>query len=203
MIAHKIRTLTNAVDQVKGGDGIFMGNYQIDTDKTINAYLIGESKVTQTFATALEEAYKSIDRFHNSLSSPRFMDTELMIASDNLFADEDLSPEELDEIYKRLTPTTDEYKNQVIVHPILIMYDSARVTSCENSAIDNKHLEELLFLKLFDKPSYHKKISDKLEEFSELKKFYLDFFIVPHNSIKVFRNYMYYAIHGVEYSNSK
>lgn len=27
MIAHKLKSLTNVIDQIKGGDGVFLGNY--------------------------------------------------------------------------------------------------------------------------------------------------------------------------------
>ncbi|MGJ1286348.1 Hachiman antiphage defense system protein HamA [Sphingobacterium spiritivorum] len=81
MVAHKIKSLSNNSDQIKGGDGVFIGNYNIDgTDHP--AYLIGESKVTAKFSDALREALISIDRFHNASSASFFLDNELIVAKE-------------------------------------------------------------------------------------------------------------------------
>lgn len=201
MVGHKIKSLSNPKDQVKGGDGIFMGNYEVEKGKFKPALLIGESKIMQGTSDAIYDAFDSINRFHKSSTQKGVNDMELIVAHNNLFIDN--SDVDYDEIYELLSPNTDKYKSQVLVHPILIMHNSQKINTIEEKATDNEDIERRIKEWMIkEKVQYLKKINDKLKSFPDVKKVYLEFFFFPFNDIKKFRDGMYYKIHGVEYPYS-
>lgn len=198
MVAHKIRTLTNFKDQIKGGDGIFLGNYIIPDGREEAAYLIGESKVTAQYSVAIDESLGSINRFNDVKNSPEFLSNELVIAKDNLLVEDTL---DIDEIYDCLTPTTDKFRNQILVHPILLMYNDATIKKVESQSATRADLEDNIKKSIEDKQlDLVTLINQKLQDYPLVKNVYLDFFLIPYNDIDAFRNAMYYQIHGVTYS---
>lgn len=195
MVAHKIVNLTNFKDQVKGGDGVFLGNYSIADTNTQPALFIGESKVQQGFSDAINEAFDSINRFHSIEVKAEFNNTEFIVARDTLIIDDDY-----EEMYNRLTPGTTEYKNQILVHPILIMFNTNKINSFETKSTSAAELENLIKdYMLKEMVNFKIKISEKLELYKEVKKVFIDVFIFPFNNIDNFRNGMYYNIHGVSF----
>lgn len=195
MVAHKIINLTNFKDQVKGGDGIFLGNYEVDNNTSYPALFIGESKIMQGFSDAVNDALDSLDRFHSPDVQAEFNRTEFVVARDTLMIDSDY-----EELYNRLTPGTEEYRNQVMVHPILIMFNTAHIESFESKALVPAQLDTLIKdYMLKELASFKTKIKDKLQLSSEVKNVFVDFFIFPFKDIDIFRNGMYYHIHGVSY----
>lgn len=196
MVAHKIRTLSNFKDQVKGGDGIFLGNYLINGNEE-KAYLIGESKIMGDYNSAISDALLSIDRFHDPSTAAEFYNTELIIAKDNLIIGDSV---DLDELYDRLTPTTAEFREQNLIHPILLMYNSKNINEFEVKANNNQELESFIkdeFIKRKD--TVKRSILKKVQTYPNIKKVYLDFFLLPFNDVDSFRNAMYYEIHGVPF----
>jgi hypothetical protein len=197
MIAHKIRALTNVVDQVKGGDGIFLGNYDINGSPH-PAYLIGESKVTATFANALNEALLSINRFYEGAEASIFRDHELIVAKESLRSVD----VDLDELYDRLTPTTELFRQQIVVHPILLMYKLKDFTKlCQDSTTTEELQTGIEKLFIGKEKRMLEKIKQKVDPYTELKKVYLDFFIFPCESVDTFRKIMYQKIHASPYSS--
>jgi hypothetical protein len=195
MIAHKIQSLTNTNDQIKGGDGIFIGDYEYMGTK-YPSYLIGESKVTGSLSLALKEAFVSLERFHDEKDSIGFLGNELIVAQQFLRI-EDV---DLEELYNRLTPSTAEFKLQNLVHPVLLMYPTTSFQKCETSALDAEGLRTAIIAKLKGKEEkLMNTIKEKLVEFPRFKTVYLDFFIIPCNSVKAFREYMFKQIHAVPY----
>lgn len=142
MVAHKITGLSNGKDQVKGGDGIFLGNYEVESDNIQPARFIGESKVQKQRSKALDEAFKSLDRFHDPKVQASMNEMEYIVAKNTISIDN--SDIDFDEIYERLTPNTDTFRSQVLVHPILIMYNTPKIDSIEEKATSNKKIEELI-----------------------------------------------------------
>lgn len=196
MVAHKIVNLTNFKDQVKGGDGIFLGDYDVN-GKSQSALFIGESKVQQDFSKAVDEALISLNRFHDPLFKSEFNNTEFIVAKDTLMIDDNY-----EELYDRLTPGTNEYNKQIIVHPILIMFNTASINSFETKSTSTEELEG--FIKSYMSKNmevYKTKINEKLNNYEEIKKVFIDIFIFPFNNIDNFRNGMYYNIHGVAFQS--
>jgi hypothetical protein len=197
MVAHKIRTLSNFKDQVKGGDGIFLGKYEIRKSLFHDAYLVGESKVMVSFPTAISDCFVSIDRFHDMAKSSEFTSTEFIVAKENLLIDEEI---DIDELYDRLTPSTAMFKSQVLVHPVLIMYEYKKIGAIEREAATNLEAEAALREVLIQGQSkFVDVIREKLDPYEDIKKVYLDFFLIPVRSVDEFRNSLYYKIHGVPY----
>ncbi|OJW81754.1 MAG: hypothetical protein BGO69_14705 [Bacteroidetes bacterium 46-16] len=197
MVAHKIRSLTNMSDQVKGGDGLFLGNYTLPDMTVESAFLLGESKIVSSLAIGLHEAFSSLDRFHNQLRSPEFRSTELLVAKENVLLSNDV---DLDELYKRLNVETEEYKDQIHVHPVLIMFNTKSIGRMEQKALSRSDLEAKISTYITKaKGNIATGIAKQIKKYQDVSKVYLHFFIVPFNDVNKFRNAMYYAIHGVNY----
>lgn len=198
MVAHKIRSLSNMRDQVKGGDGLFLGNYDIGEGKIYPAYLLGESKVVSTLSDGLTEAFQSLNRFHSDLTAPEFRSTELIVAKENLILDDRI---DIDELYARLNIESEEYKKQVLVHPVLIVFNTKEIEKFETASKTPEELEEKIKSYVEKgKNNIAKAISRRVAKHPEIAKVFLHFFLIPYNDVNKFRNSMYYAIHGKSYS---
>ncbi len=199
MVAHKIEGLSNSKDQVKGGDGIFLGNYELPNGKIAPAIFIGESKIMQKRSDSIDDALDSIDRFHNAETQAEFNNMEFIVANRTLSLDE--NDIDYEEVYERLTPGSETFKNQITVHPILLMYNTASFGKLETKALDKDDLELLISNHLTQKKDeIINTINEKLEKYPEIKKVYVDFFCFPFNNIDTFRNGMYFNIHKVAYT---
>lgn len=198
MVGHKIKSLSNPKDQIKGGDGIFMGDYEVEKGNFQPALLIGESKIKQGSSDAIKDAFDSLNRFHEASTQKGVNDMELIVANNTLFLDSDNI--DFDEIYELLTPNSEKYKTQILVHPILIMHNTTKINSIEEQALSKNDIEEKIKDWMSkEKAQYLKKINQKLKLFPDIKKVYLEFFFFPFNDIKKFRDGMYHKIHGVEF----
>lgn len=195
MVAHKLKSLANFNDQVKGGDGIFIGDYEHQGNKR-SAYLIGESKVTATFGVALEEALKSLDRFYDDQGGAAFLDQELLVAQEFIAE----GHHNIDELYERLTPTKQAFKDQLLIHPTLLMYSTSKYAQFEKKAMDSKSLSAAISKALKgQEKKYLESISKKSEKYPKPFSSYLDFFIIPCTSVDDFRNAMFEKIHYMRY----
>ena len=113
----------------------------------------------------------------------------------------DVNDIDYDEVYERLTPGSQKFTNQITVHPILLMYNTATISKLETDASDKDDLELLIKNHLINKKEeIIKIINDKLDSYTEIKKVYVDFFCFPFNNIDNFRNGMYFNIHKVPYT---
>lgn len=199
MVAHKIEGLSNGKDQVKGGDGIFLGNYVLANGKTAPAIFIGESKIMQDRSKSIDDALDSLNRFHDANTQAEFNKMEFIVANRTISLDE--NDIDYEEVYERLTPGSSTFKNQITVHPILLMYNTASISSMESKALDKDDLESLISNHLNQKKDeIIDTINKKLEQYPEIKKVYVDFFCFPFNNIDTFRNGMYFNIHKVAYT---
>jgi len=199
MVAHKIEGLSNSRDQVKGGDGIFLGNYEIEKGQFEPAIFIGESKIMQGLSDCINESFNSINRFHSTETQAEFNSMEFIVANKTLFVDN--NDMDFDMIYEMLTPGSESFKHQILVHPILIMYNSKIIENLEKQAKNRDELELLIKNHLEQKKDkLVKKINEKLKSFPQIEKVYVDFFCFPFNNIDNFRNGMYFNIHKVPYS---
>lgn len=190
MIAHKITNLTNYYDEVKGGDGIFMGNYMLPNGSTEIAYLIGESKVWKDYSGAKKDALESINRFYDSKVQSDFKTLEFFIAQKDI---EKVVSEktDIDELYDRLDQKTELFKKQIAVHPILIMYETRSYDRLMKKALSNLDLinsiDKTIKLKLNKTLS---SIASKVQEYPKLENVFLDFILIPTNSIADFNDTM-------------
>ena len=196
LICHKLSLLTNTNDQVKGGDGIFFGEYEDEL-----SILIGESKIHQTHSSALVDAMGSLDRFHDNYSSDN-LSHELFIARSNI--SENFEFDEIEALYKAFTPGTKEYKNCIKTHPVLLVFESSKIKSIEEKAKNKAEAEELFDKWLTKRANKTKQaIEEQLDNYPNLKAVYLDVFLLPLNNVSKFKNALYKAIHGIDYKPTK
>jgi len=191
MIAHKITNLTNIHDEVKGGDGIFMGEYVLTNGNKNTAYLIGESKVWQNYSGAKTDALESINRFYNPKVQATFNSLEFFIAKKDINRVFDSDCINIDELYDRLDPKSELFKKQIAVHPILIMYETKNYDNLMVKAANNDELIALIDENVQSKlDKTLDSIKNKVKEYPELEKIYLDFILIPTNSVKSFNQTM-------------
>lgn len=196
LVSHKLTLLTNPNDQVKGGDGIFFGKYEDDY-----SILIGESKIHQQLSKALESSFDSLDRFHKNYTTDT-LDHELFIARSNISSN--FSNEQLDALFDAFTPGTDVYKNCTKAHPVLLVFNTKVIERIERKA-KNKQEAEKLFEEWVIKRSeeIQKNIVKKLNKYKQLKKVYVDIFLIPLMCVSHFKNSLYKAIHNVDYVSTE
>lgn len=190
MIAHKITNLTNYHDEVKGGDGIFMGNYTLPNGSTEIAYLIGESKIWKDYSGAKSDALDSINRFYDSKVQSDFKTLEFFIAQKDIEKVVD-EKTDIDELFDRLDQNSELFKSQIAVHPILIMYETKAYNRLMKKSISNADLTSLIHTTISSR--LNKTIQDiamKVKAYPELEKVYLDFILIPVNSVSDFNNTM-------------
>ncbi|MCR5889254.1 DUF1837 domain-containing protein [Hymenobacter sp. J193] len=196
MVSHKIPSSFH--DQVKGGDGIFIGDYEYKKGEYNTAILIGESKIWQNYSAALDDSLASVDRFHDSTSGPRFNSQEFLVAKRGIALSDDFDPEVL---YNYLSPETTEHRSCIMVHPTFIMYETNTINTIERKALTAIEAETLIKNYISSRHSDHiNLINEKLALFSNLNAVYLDFFILPVKSVDDFRKEVFYEIHGINYT---
>lgn len=189
MIAHKITNLTNYHDEIKGGDGIFLGNYETSNGYS-PAYLIGESKVWKNFANAKKDALDSINRFYSSKVQATFKTLEFFIAQKDIDNNVDDSVD-IDELYERLNPSSELFKEQIAVHPIMIMFDMTGFDELMKKANDQKELIDLIDKYLeANINSIFSSISDKVKQYPQLETIFLDFILIPVDKVENFNDTM-------------
>lgn len=193
MIAHKIKS-AYGTDQVKGSDGLFIGEYN-----EFSAIFIGESKIMGKRSSGIDDALESVDRFHGKAGSDRYLKQDLIIAKNTI--SKDLSGDELDYIYDSLDTSTNTFKQNTLVHPILIMFDDSQISKIETTGKNNAEVEEL-FSDRIKKilPELNDLVKKKIgNDYPELKTIYLDFFFIPVKDVNKFRYDMFESIHKTPY----
>lgn len=194
LVSHKITLLTNVNDQVKGGDGIFFGNYRDEI-----SILIGESKIHQSFSNALDSSLSSLDRFHQNYSTSA-LDHELFIARSNI--SQNFNLDQMEKLFDAFTPGSREYKACNKAHPVLLVFETNEISNIEKKAKNREDACSLFSIWAQKRiESAVKLLEEKLSNYSELEKIYLDLFLIPLNNVSHFKHSLYKAIHGVEYSS--
>jgi hypothetical protein len=191
MIAYKITNLTNYHDEIKGGDGVFMGEYELTNGSRKDAYMIGESKIWQNYSGAKKDALDSINRFYCPDTQATFNSMEFFIAQKDVSKLMNTDDTNIDELYDRINPKTDLFKQQIAVHPILIMYDTKGYNRLMVKSLDNENLLELISKDVQSKLNKTlETIKTKVQEYPELEKVYLDFILIPVSSVDDFNKAM-------------
>ncbi|OWJ98219.1 hypothetical protein B6S59_01180 [Pseudomonas sp. A46] len=194
MVSHKLQLLTNLNDQVKGGDGIFFGKYGGNL-----SIFIGEAKIHQAFTQATVSSLKSIDRFHQNYTASS-LSHELFIARSNI--SQNFTIEQYEKMYEAFTPGSACYQDCIKVHPVLLVYDSKKISDIEDAATGKEHAEQLVaeWLKDYGQNALDH-VQEKLGSYPKLKKVYLDFFLVPMSDVGSFKKTLYKEIHGIEFKD--
>ena len=185
MVAHKIKHLTNVNDEIKGSDGVFLGNYNEN-----KAILFGESKVMQSMSGAIVDALESINRYHNDPEKAHNISHELLIAREHIHK---YNVDDIDDLYDRLDPTSVDYKEQLLVHPIILMYERSFIKSIQKKAKTYKEFNEMISTELITRLKRKKEVFDLLNNHiveQKLEHSFLDFFLIPVDDVSKFRGAM-------------
>lgn len=191
LMAYKLKDLQNPNDQVKGADGVFIGEYRGQ-----RALFIGESKIHKDIKEAISDAFESLQRFHDKKSP---YDTELNIAK-NYPAQRNLSEEEIKEILQIF----DEEMDYVLGHPIFISYDFEEISKISLKALSQEEAEQRLKETILEEIKvWQSNIENQKKYYPKPFQVYLDFFFLPsENSLKL-RNDFYCMLHNVDYQEEQ
>ncbi|EML2681266.1 MULTISPECIES: HamA C-terminal domain-containing protein [Klebsiella/Raoultella group] len=195
MVSHKITSLSNLNDQVKGGDGVFFGVYRDNL-----SILIGESKIYKSFSGALESAFDSLDRFTKSYTSGA-LGHELFMARTNISNNFDFETMEL--IYRAFTPGDDIYSECVKTHPVLLIFEDREIKVIEENSVTKVDAENALDAWLTTKKIAIKAaIDERLTKYPNVRPCFLDFFLIPMSDVGEFKKSLYRAIHAIDYKEN-
>ena len=189
LMAYKLKDMGNPNDQVKGADGVFVGEYQSQ-----KALLIGESKIHETMKSAVKSAIESLQRFHDK-SGPYA--NELMIAR-KYPAERNLSADHLVAIEEIM-----QQKAGILVHPVFVSYDFAAIASVARDATNSNDAEISLKVHLKNElAEWEKKIISQKSKFPKPFQVYLDFFFLPVENCLQLRKHFYELLHGNPYEST-
>jgi hypothetical protein len=193
MIVHKISQTYNNNDQVKGSDGLFIGN--INGQATL---LLGESKMRNNFHVCVGDALESLKRYINN---PESIDRELEVAKKHLSQDlKNLDENDLDLIYQSLRTKQIEFQEYNICYPAFLMYKEGKINNIIAANKPEIESQVLEFLKSIKKRR-SKYINESLPE---IKNITLEFFMMPVVDVSSFREKCYTVFHnGKKYEREK
>ncbi|UWY27980.1 DUF1837 domain-containing protein [Flavobacterium sp. TR2] len=185
MIVHKISQTYNNNDQVKGADGIFIGN--INDKATL---LIGESKMRNNFNLCVGDVMESLGRF---ISDSGTVERELDVAKKHLSRNlHNLERGDLDFIYQSLRVKQKEFKEYSICYPAFLMYKEKKIGKIideDLTEIENEVLKLIKSVKSKRANYIKKSLPDVLDTT-------LEFFMMPVKDVSSFREMCYQIFHN-------
>jgi hypothetical protein len=183
LMAYKLKDLGNPNDQVKGADGVFVGEYQGQP-----ALLIGESKIHQTVASAIKSTLESLHRFHNNAGPYA---TELMIAR-KYPAERGLSKDAVTSVHAIMNRDVG-----ILVHPVFVSYDLAQIAQISQSTLDADSAEAALRKQLATEVlEWQTRIAGLKGDYPKPFQVFLDFFFLPVEDSLQLRKHFYELLHG-------
>lgn len=185
MIVHKISQTYNNNDQVKGADGIFIGN--INDKATL---LIGESKMRNNFNLCVGDVMESLGRF---ISDSETVERELDVVKKHLSRNlHDLERGDLDFIYQSLRVKQKEFKEYSMCYPAFLMYKEKKIGKIieeDLTEIENEVLKLIKSVKTKRTNYIKKSLPDVLD-------ITLEFFMMPVKDVSSFREMCYQIFHN-------
>ncbi|MRX38116.1 DUF1837 domain-containing protein [Flavobacterium sp. LC2016-23] len=185
MVVHKIAQTYNNNDQIKGSDGLFIGN--INNKATI---LIGESKMRNNFNVCVSDVMDSLKRYINNSGA---IDRELEVAKKHLSRDlNNLDENDLDLIYQSLRTKQEGFKEYSICYPAFLMYQEGKIDKIINGdliEVENQVLKLIRSVK--NRRSQY--VKQSLPDISDIT---LEFFMMPVQNVSSFREMCYQVFHN-------
>ena len=186
LVVHKISQTYNDNDQVKGSDGLFIGN--INGDATL---LVGESKMRNNFNDCVSDALASLSRYINQ---PESLDRELSVAKKHLSRDlNNLDEKTLDIIYQSFRTKQPKFRDYSLCYPAFLMYKEVKIDKMMADDLPNIEKEVNTFLASL-KDRRHKYIDACLPE--DIEDVTLEFFMMPVDNVTSFRELCYKVFHN-------
>lgn len=192
LMGYKLKDLSNPNDQVKGADGLFVGEYQGET-----ALLIGESKIHKRLKGAVISAIASLQRFHDKAGPYAH---ELYVAR-KYPRERGLDADSIESVLN-IIDGTDE--NRIVVHPVLISYDLDDIENISLKAKNRTEAENLLKEALeAEVEDWKNAIADRKQYSPKPYQTYLDFFFIPAESSLQLREQFYERLHNRPFDYEK
>lgn len=189
LMAYKLKDLGNPNDQVKGADGVFVGEYDGQP-----ALLIGESKIHQSVPSAIKSTMESLQRFHVNAAP---YTNELMIAR-KYPAERGLSGEVLEAALSLMTR-----KEGILVHPVFVSYDWEEIAAASRDATTAQDAEAAIHAQIGDElRDLASQITSQRTPFPRPFQVHLDFFFLPVEDCLGLRNHFYEMLHGHPYEST-
>lgn len=190
LMAYKLKDLGNSNDQVKGADGVFVGEYEGQP-----ALLIGESKIHKDLDSAVGSTLGSLHRFHEGTAA---LTNELMIAR-KYPKERGLTQEELDAACQLMSTDSD----RVLVHPVFICHDCVDIAEVAGMAKSQAEAEAALAPKMQTlAASWQAQVEGLRTKFSRPFQVFLDFFFLPVEDCLRLRQDFYEMLHGHPYEST-
>ncbi|AXG11975.1 HamA C-terminal domain-containing protein [Haloplanus rubicundus] len=183
LICHKMSQRYDPVQEVKGSDGLFFGEFG-----EYDALGIGEAKIYKERTSGIRDALDSTERFHGSDSHTK-RQLELDVAARSL--SDDLTEEELERIIEVLSSDPTQHR---LIHPIFVGCEEKWLEDLQAECTEPDELKEKIRSRIadLDPMSY---IQQKVEtEFDTLRTEWLVFFLLPMEDVDEFRDQLQQAI---------
>jgi hypothetical protein len=183
LICHKMSQRYDPVQEVKGSDGLFFGEFE-----EYDALGIGEAKINKQRTTGIRKALESTERFHGPDSQTK-RELELDVAARNL--SEDLSKDEIKRIIQVLSSEPTQHR---LIHPIFVGCQEGWLEDLQVECTGKEDLQQRIRNKIeeLDPKSY---VREKVEgEYDSLKTEHLVFFLLPLENADEFREKLQQAI---------
>ena len=184
IVSHKLSLKQEPVQEVKGSDGLFFGEFRGKP-----SLAIGEAKMYSRRTGGITDALKSIDRFYGPSGGAK-KKHELNVASKTL--SEDLSREETERVIEAMSPGP---SNDRTIHPVFVGHEEdwlheVQVDSSEPAELRAEIQQEIRDLGL------ESQIIDKIKsDYRELEKHWVIFFMIPLEDVDRFRAELQEAIY--------
>ncbi|WP_019531309.1 HamA C-terminal domain-containing protein [Dasania marina] len=175
-VVSKMELKTNHKDEVKGSDGI---HARFNQDTGLVDFFFGESKIYKESSSAIADAIKSIDQFHDI---EMYQHEFTMVTKHFKYADEKIRGA-ISDLIIHGEPGPDVCIN----HACLIGYDFKGFDSLTNKGAPDEVLKEFLDAFLKDGSRLTKLIQKRFNEFDN-KHIKFDVFFLPFPSVVEFRN---------------
>jgi len=185
MVSHKLFWTQEPVQEVKGSDGLFYGIH-----KGEESLALGESKIKKRRAGAIRKSLDSINRFHNPTGDSK-VEHELTVAASNL--SDDLTESEINKLRSIFTGREKPYQQ---IHPIFAAYNESWMLDVQQQADSEEDVYEEVETEI-KQSGVKRYISKKLdeEEYENLNKYQLIFFLLPLEDADSFRESLQHEIH--------
>lgn len=184
MVCHKISYKQEPVQEVKGSDGLFFGDFEGH-----EALAIGEAKIYKRKSQGIDDALESTDRFHGPDAHTK-KQHELNVASKTI--SEDLSEEETKQIIDALAPGTSNHRT---IHPVFVGYQEDWLHDVQTECTGPDELKEEIQERI-QGSELETTVRNKIQsDYEELEKHWLIFFLIPLEDVDGFREQLQEAIY--------
>lgn len=183
LICHKMSQRYDPVQEVKGSDGLFFGEFE-----GYDTLAIGEAKIYKQRTSGIRDALESTERFHGPDGQTK-RELELDVAARNL--SEDLSEDELQQLIEVLSSEPTQHR---LIHPIFVGCQEEWLEDLQAECQRPEELKEKIRAKIEDlNPKSY--IQEQVEgDYEGLKTEWLVFFLLPVEDVDDFREQLQEAI---------